>query len=372
MSGARDFSTQRLLAVARKEALQLRRDPRSLLMAFVLPVLLVVLFGYAISFDVNDVPTAVLDRDGTARSRALVDAFRETGYFSIRRHLTDEREMAPLLDRGVVRLVLVIPRGFAADLAAGRTAPVQALIDGADANTASIALNYAQSAAAAFGGSAALRPPAGAEVRVWYNESLKSQYSIVPGLIAVIMMIIAAMLTSLTIAREWERGTMEQLAATPVHPVEVVLGKLLPYLGIGLFDVCVVVALGLIVFGVPLRGSPGLLFGASLLFLLGGLGLGIFISAVVRTQLLATQIAILVTYLPGFLLSGFAFDIANMPAALRALSLAVPARYFLVVVRGIFLKGVGPPVLWPQLLALAAFAVIGLTLAVRSFRKEIV
>ena len=209
------------------------------------------------------------------------------------------------------------------------------------------------------------------QIRVWYNEELKSSNMVVPGLIAVIMMIIAAMLTALTIAREWERGTMEQLAATPVHPVEVILGKLVPYFAIGLFDVAVAVTIGLTVFKVPFRGNVFLLLGTTSLFLLGALGLGIFISAAIKNQLLATQIAMLATYLPSLLLSGLMFDIASMPKALAAITTIVPARYFITVLRGVFLKGVGPHVLWPQALGMLLFAVIGLSLAVRAFRKEI-
>jgi ABC-2 type transport system permease protein len=213
--------------------------------------------------------------------------------------------------------------------------------------------------------------PVSAESRVWYNEELASRNMIVPGLVAVIMMIIAGMLTSLTIAREWERGTMEQLASTPVSPAEVVLGKLLPYLGIGLVDVALCSLLGVVLFGVPFRGSALFLMGTSFAFLTGALGQGLFISAVSRTQLLATQIGMLTTFLPGFLLSGFMFAIDNMPLPLRLLTFFVPARYFLVVTRGVFLKGVGPGVLWVQGLLMIAFAVAGLALAVRAFRKEI-
>jgi ABC-2 type transport system permease protein len=210
-----------------------------------------------------------------------------------------------------------------------------------------------------------------AESRVWYNETLESSNMIVPGLVAVIMMIIAAMLTALTIAREWERGTMEQLASTPVHRVEVILGKLLPYLGIGIIDVTAAVAIGMVVFDVPLRGSPVLLGVMAVLFLFGSLGLGIFISAAIKSQLLATQVAMIATYLPSIILSGLMFDIASMPVALRVISNIVPAKYFIIVLRGVFLKGVGLAVLWVQGVAMVIFATVGIALAVHSFRKEI-
>ncbi|MBI4543315.1 MAG: ABC transporter permease, partial [Gemmatimonadetes bacterium] len=321
----------RLRAVARKEILQLRRDPRSLGMAFVVPAVLVLLFGYVITFDVRDIKMGVLDQDRTARSRALVEAFAASGYFTVAARLDGSRDAEPLLDRGAVRLVLLIPPGFAARLAAGAPAPVQALVDGGDANTAAIALNYARGIVAAYSARVVLAGrthalPVAAESRVWYNETLKSSNMVVPGLVAVIMMIIAAMLTALTVAREWERGTMEQLAATPVHRVEVILGKLLPYLGIGLIDVVVAALIGGVVFGVPFRGNPLFLLAMAFLFLVGALGLGIFISATVKSQLLATQMAMLATYLPALLLSGLIFDIAGMPWLLRAITTIVPAR----------------------------------------------
>ncbi len=273
-------------------------------------------------------------------------------------------------------MVLTVPRGFQSDLASGRPAPVQAVVDGADANTASIALNYANSIVTAFSartllGAGGMRAPIVVQGRVWYNETLASSTMIVPGLVAIVMMIIAAQLTALTVAREWERGSMEQLAATPVSRTEVILGKLLPYLGIGVIDVAGVVLLGIFVFAVPFRGNPLLLFAMASLFLVGTLGLGIFISAAVKSQLLATQIAMIATFLPAILLSGFMYDIANMPLVLQGISYAVPARYFITVMRGVMLKGVGLSVLWPQGLAMLVFAVAGLTLAVRSFHKEL-
>ena len=371
------MSLTRLLAIARKELIQLRRDTRSLILAFLLPVLLLILFGYAISWDVRNIHTAVLDGDRSARSRELIDAFRASGYFTFVDNLERPGEIGALFDRGTVQVALVIPAGFAADLSAGRTASVQAIVDGSDANTATIVLAYSEaivrtwSSRVQLQGATAMGLPVTAESRVWYNEELASRNMIVPGLVAVIMMIIAAMLTSLTIAREWERGTMEQLAATPVSRVEVVLGKLLPYLGIGLADVVVSSVLGVLLFDVPFRGSAALLMVLSFLFLTGALGMGMFISAATKSQVLATQAAMIATYLPSFLLSGFMFAIEVMPAPLRALTFLVPARYFLVVTRGIFLKGVGLEVLHTQGLLMIAFAVAGLGLAVLRFRKEL-
>lgn len=370
------LSLGRLWAMAHKEWLHIRRDTRSLAMAFVVPAAMVVLFGYLITFDVKDIRMGVLDRDRTVQSRELVEAFQSSGYFRLTTRLDDDRAVAPLLTRGAVRIVLVIPPDFSRHLASREPAPVQALVDGGDANTASIAINYAQAIATTYSVNAVLKGqplpvPLRAESRVWYNEDLKSSNMIVPGLMAMIMMILAALLTSLTIAREWERGTMEQLAATPVHRLEVILGKLVPYVGIGLIDIVLVAVVGGVVFAVPFRGNPVFLMATAMLFLLGALGLGIFISATSRSQFLATQLAMLATFLPSTLLSGLMFDLSSMPKALQLISLAVPARYFVTVVRGVFLKGVGAHVLWGQALGMIIFAVAGLGLAVRAFKKEI-
>jgi ABC-2 type transport system permease protein len=370
------MSPLRLWAMARKEWIQLRRDTRSLILAFLLPVLLVMLFGYAISWDVEHIETAVLDRDGSARSRELLAAFRASGYFDLERRLDRYDEIDALLDRGAVRVVLVVPADFARELDAGRTAEVQALVDGADANTATIALGYARAIVQDFsknvrlqGGEASL--PVESRTRIWYNEDLSSKNMIVPGLVAVIMMIIAAMLTSLTIAREWERGTMEQLASTPVTRGEVVLGKLLPYVAIGLVDVVLVSVVGVLLFSVPFRGDPALLMILSLAFVVGAASLGMVISAVARSQLLATQLAMILTFLPAFLLSGFMYAIEVMPRALQAITYLIPARYFLVVTRGIFLKGVGADVLRVQGWLMIGFAVVGLIAATLVFKKRI-
>ena len=370
------LSSTRLLAIARKEAIQLRRDRRSMTLAFGLPLLMLLFFGYAITWDVKDLSLAVLDRDGGTRARELIAAFESSGYFTVTRRLERYAEIDTELTRGRAAAVLVIPPEFTRALAAGRRAPVQLLLDGGDANTATIALGYADAITARYSQLALLQgrniaPPLLPETRIWYNPTLASRNMIVPGLIAVIMSIIAAMLTALTIAREWERGSMEQLAATPVHRIEVVFGKLLPYLVIGFVDVAVASAVGVLLFGVPLRGSLLLLAVATLLFLAGALGLGIAISALLRSQVLAMQVALVVTYMPALLLSGFLFDIGSMPAFLRAVTLLVPAQYYIDVTRGIFLKDAGLQALWLPLLSMVLFAAFGLTLAVAAFRKRI-
>jgi ABC-2 type transport system permease protein len=366
----------RLLAVARKEIIQLRRDPRSLVLAFLLPVFLVVLFGYAISWDVEHIKLAAVDYDNSARSRELLDTYYSSRYFDKVAVLDRSGDLDDLIDRGTAQVVLVIPPTYAADLDAGRGAVVQAIVDGSDANTATIALNYLRAIAREYSVDVLLHGkqpdlPVEARIRIWYNEELSSRNMIVPGLVAVIMMIISTMLTSLTIAREWERGTMEQLAATPVTRAEVVFGKLIPYVGIGLIDVVLISVVGVVLFEVPFRGNPVLLMVLSLAFLVGALGLGIFVSAAAKSQVLATQLSFMTSFLPAFLLSGFMFDIGVMPLPLQAITCVVPARYFLVVTRGIFLKGVGMEVLYVEALLMVVFAAVGLTLAIRAFKKEI-
>jgi ABC-2 type transport system permease protein len=370
------FSFGRLWAMARKEAIQLRRDPRSMLLAFAMPLALLLFFGYAISWDLKDIPLAVRDEDGTRQSRELVAALEGSGYFRVREHLDSRADIDHRLQHQLGVVVLLVPRGFGRDLAAGRPAPVQLLLDGSDANTATIAQNYADAIVARWSAQVLLQGrtlpgTVRAEPRVWYNPTLASRNMIVPGLIAVIMSIIAAMLTALTIAREWERGTMEQLVATPVHRLEVVFGKLLPYLAIGLIDVAGTVILGVTLFDVPFRGSILLLAGMTLLFLVGALGLGMFISAALPSQVLATQVAMVATYLPALLLSGFLFDIEAMPKILYGISHIVPARYYIAVTRGIFLKGVGVHVLWVQGLSMIIFATVGIGAATLAFRKRI-
>jgi ABC-2 type transport system permease protein len=366
----------RFAAMARKEWIQLRRDPRSMLLAFVLPLFLLLFFGYAITWDIDNIRISVVDRDNTAASRQLVEAFVSSGYFSVVDRPTTEARAEEGLVKGDVRGVLDIPPRYERDLRSGGGAQVQLLLDGSDANTATIAQNYADAIVTRYGLNAVLQgraiaPALRLEPRTWYNPNLESRHMIVPGLIAVIMSIIAAMLTALTIAREWERGTMEQLAATPVGRLEVILGKLVPYVGIGLFDVTVTVLAGMLIFGTPFHGSVLLLAAMTLLFLIGALGLGVFISSAMKSQVLATQAAMVSTYLPAILLSGFLFDISAMPRFLRGVTYLIPARYYVTVTRAVLLKGVGISVLWPQAVSMLLYAVIGLGLATRFFRKEL-
>jgi ABC-2 type transport system permease protein len=370
------FSAGRLFAMARKETIQLVRDARSLALAFALPVIMLLLFGAAITTDIKHIKLAVLDRDNSIESRQLVAAFARSDYFVIEKSLATANDAEELIDRGVVRVAIVIPERFAADLHARRPSPVEVLLDGSDAKTATIAIGYANAIAQSFSrsilvGRRMIEPAVRAETRVWFNQALDGRAMVVPGLIAVIMSIISAMLTSLTIAREWERGTMEQLAATPVSRIEVIFGKLLPYLGIGVIDVAIAMLMSVYVFEVPFRGSLVLFGGASLIFLLGVLGLGILISARQRSQLLASQVAIFATYMPALLLSGFFFALSSMPALLQWVSRIIPAQYFVSITRGIFLRGVGLDVIWAPLLGLSIYALLILVLGVKSFKKEL-
>jgi ABC-2 type transport system permease protein len=370
------MSRTRLLAIARKEWIQVRRDPRSMALAFLMPGLMLLIFGYAISWDVRELQLAVLDQDGTAESRDLIATFEGSGYFRVTERLASLRDVDGAVGRGDASSVLVIPVGFSRDLAAGRGAPVQLLVDGADANSATIALAYAEGIVSGWSRRAVLQgrtvtAPIRPEIRIWYNPTVESRNMIVPGLIGVIMMVIAAMLTGLTIAREWERGTMEQLAATPATRGEIVLGKLLPYVFIGLVGVALTVVTGVVVFRVPFEGSLLLFLVQTLLFLTGALGLGVVISAVARSQFLATQIAFIATLLPAMLLSGFLFEIRSMPVVLQGLTYLVPARYYITATRGVMLKGVGPGSLWTPTVFMLVFAAASLLLARRAFRKEI-
>lgn len=376
------MNLRRLWAVARKEALHIRRDPRSLGLAIGIPMLMILLFGYALTVDVEHVPFVAWDQSHTPASRDYLAQFTGSRYFEFRGTVASYRELERAIDHRTAYLALVIPPDFAAQLAAGRAAPVQGIIDASDSNTAAIVLGYAQGITLGFNqrvtinqirrtvgsaptGSLDLRP------RVWFNADLESKNFIIPGLIAVILGLIAALLTSLTIAREWERGTMEQLISTPVRPAELILGKLLPYFVIGMLDVVIAVLMAVFLFDVPLRGSVGLLLAMAAVFIVGTLAQGILISTVARAQLLASQLAMVSTFLPAFLLSGFMFAIANMPVPVQALTHLIPARYFVALVKGIYLRGVGLETLWLDAVLLLAFAVLVTAAAIARFKKRL-
>ncbi len=363
--------------VMRKELRQIRRDPRTLVFLLALPGFLLLMYGYALNFDFKHIPLAVCDQDRTPQSRDFLQRLATTEYFDIRFSLDDPGAVDGLFGRDLARAAVVVPRGFADALGRSEGAEIQVLLDGTNATSAGTAAGYI--AAIVQGASIrmttrvldgrglrGLALPVRAEVRVWYNPELRSALFLVPGLMAFILMIIVVISTAFSVVREKERGTMEQILVSPVRPLALIVGKTVPYALISLVSAHLVLGLGYLLFGVPIRGSYPLLLLAMTLFLLGGLGQGILISTITRTQQVAFMISILSTFLPTFILSGFVFPLRNMPGIIQAVSFLVPARYFLSALRSLMIKGVGPAAFWDQLLALAVFA--ALTIAVSTAR----
>jgi ABC-2 type transport system permease protein len=374
---------RRIKAVAKKEFLHVFRDPRSLGLGIAIPMLLLFLFGYALTLDVDKVPLIVWDQSATHASRDLISRFSGSRYFSLKRYTDNYRDIEHAIDRRDALIALVIPTDFARRIETGEKARIQAILDGSDSNTATIALGYAESVALSYSREVMLEQtrrhgvvfPVGQldiRPRLWFNADMISRNYIFPGLIAVIMMVIAALLTSLTVAREWETGTMEQLISTPLKGAELIIGKLIPYFTIGIIDLVLAMLVGQFAFDVPLRGSLWLLFGMSLVFLTGALSLGILISIVTKNQRMASQLALVSTMLPAFLLSGFIFPIDNMPTVIRGVTHIIVARYFVTILRGIYLKDVGLDILAGDAGFLAVFCVVVLALAIRKFRKKII
>lgn len=376
------MNLRRVWAITRKEFIHIIRDPRSLGMAIAIPMLLLVLFGYALTLDVDNVPMVIWDQSDTIQSRDFVSHFQGSEYFSIRKYITDYKAVDKAINSGQALAVLIIPKDFAQLLEAGRKTPVQLIVDGSDSNTATIIMSYVRSVTQGYSAQILLNQvnqltgkavpePVDFQPRVWFNPDMESKNYIIPGLIAVIMMVIAALLTSLTVAREWERGSMEQLIATPIKGHELITGKLLPYFVIGLFDVLLAVLMGEFLFDVPLRGSVALLFVMAAIFLAGALSLGMLISIVTKSQLLASQLAMVLTFLPSFLLSGFMYAISNMPKAIQLITFAIPARYFVALLKAIYLKGIGLEIIAGEALLLAVFGVVTVTLANLKFIKKL-
>lgn len=376
------MNIRRLSAIARKETLHIWRDPRSLGLAIGIPVFMILLFGFALTVDVDHVPIVVWDQSHTPESRDYLARFTASRYFDFRGDVDTYAEIERAIDTRAAYLGLVIPGDFSSRLASRKNAPVQAIIDGSDSNTAAIVLGYTQAVTAGFNQAVSVEqlrrsvgvtptPPLDFRPRVWFNPDLESKNYIIPGLIAMIMGLIAALLTSLTIAREWERGTMEQLISTPVRSSELIVGKLVPYFAIGMFDVLIAVLMAVFLFHVPLRGSVPLLFAMAALFIVGTLSQGILISTLARQQLLASQFAMLSTFLPAFLLSGFIFAISNMPLPVQIVTHIVPARYFVSLVKGIYLRGVGLETLGSDAIFLFVFATAVMGLAILRFKKRL-
>ncbi|MFH1114514.1 MAG: ABC transporter permease [Pseudomonadota bacterium] len=373
----------RTLAVSRKEARQILRDARSLYLALGIPVMLMLLFGYALSLDVDNIPLAVWDQARTVQSRSVVSDMTSSGYFRPVLYADSYREIVAAIDRGKVSVGIVIPYDFSRKIKAGSTASVQALVDGSDSTRAGLAMVYLETILSIFEADlqqrelvrqavqSRINPPLEPRVRLLYNPELISRNNIIPGLIAIIMMVIAALLTSLTVVRERETGTMEQLISTPLKAEELIVGKLIPYFVLGYVDLLMVYLMGVYVFGVPFRGSLLIMFFVAGIFLVGALSLGFLISVVAASQFLATQIALLGTFLPAFLLSGFVFPITNMPHLLQSITYVVPARHFVTILRAIFLKGAGPAAIAVPTLALVVLGFLITFAAVKKLGKRL-
>lgn len=372
----------RLWAVARKETIQVCRDSRSLMIVLAMPVVLMLLFGYGVNLDLRQQPICVWDREGSQASQDLLRHFAASQYFHVVRAASNYGEITHALDSGEAKMALVVPWNFSPRLAAGETVGLQAIVDASDDNTANVLIGYAQSVLQSYTtqltlerltrlGQPAPPPPLTIALRTWFNEELESRNFIVPGVLSLVMSVIGAFLTALTIAREWERGTMEQLISTPVTAAELMLGKLIPYFAVGMVAALVCAALGVFWFHVPFRGSLLALLISTALFLISMLTLGFLISVVTRNQLLASQIALLATFLPAFLLSGFLFSIDQMPQVVQWFTRIVPARYYTSLLKAIFLKGTPLLALAQDLLPLAAIATMLSLLATHAFRKRL-
>jgi ABC-2 type transport system permease protein len=376
------MSLTRLLAIARKEVVQILRDARSLIIVILMPAVLVLLFGYGVNLDLKGLPVYVLDQEGSQQSQDLLKHFQASEYFQIARVVNDYSALTRALDDGHAKMGIVIPWDFSQRLRDGRPVVIQALVDGSDDNTANVLIGYSQAVVQGYsaqvqidwlrGRGLAVQPASmSVETRTWYNEDLESSAFIIPGVLALVMSVIGAFLTSLTIAREWERGTMEQLISTPVTAMEIMLGKLAPYFVLGMFDTVISALIAIYWFQVPFRGSWVTLMAASALFMVVVLSLGFFISVLAKSQFAASQIALLITFLPAFLLSGFLFSIEQMPVVLQWITRILPARYYVSVLKNIFLKGTPVAMLYTDLIPLVVFALVLAMVATHSFHKRL-
>jgi ABC-2 type transport system permease protein len=389
---------KRLWAVARKEAIQIRRDPRSLIIVLIMPLILVLLFGYGVNLDLKHLPVYVYDREGSQQSQDLLKRFQASEYFHVVRAVNSYPELVRALDRGDAKMGIVIPWDFSERIRNGETVPIQALVDATDDNTANVIIGYTQAvvqgysasvlsdwsqrlgrgapqspgspASPAFGLGGVVAPIS-IEARTWFNEDLESRAFILPGVLALVMAVIGAFLTSLTIAREWERGTMEQLISTPVTALEILFGKLAPYFAMGMLAAFICAVVAIFWFQVPFRGSFITLLASTALFLVVVLSIGFFVSVVAKNQLAASQMALMIAFLPSFLLSGFLFSIEQMPKPIQIVTHIVPARYYTSILKDIFLKGTPVAMLYGELIPLAIFAVVLALIATRAFHKRL-
>ncbi len=377
------MSFRRITAMMRKEIIQILRDPRSLLIIILMPVMQLVIYGYAVNLDVKNIPLCVYDRDATQTSQDLLKRFQATDYFRIVHVADNYPDVLHQIDSGNATAAIVIPPQFDETLHSGGKVSVQLLIDASDSNSANVAMGYAQAIIQSYSADVAIdweqqhglpvtgSGPVQFQARTWFNEDLQSMANIVPGVVAMVMAVVGAFLTSLTIAREWERGTMEQLISTPVGRLEIQIGKLIPYFVIGIFDTALCAVMGVWWFGVPFRGSWLVMFGTSGLFLGVVLSMGYYFSVVSKTQIAASQMAMLATFLPTFLLSGFLFPIDQMPKPVQWLSVVLPARYYVEILRNVFLKGTSLSLMKSQITALSIISVLLILLATRAFHKRL-
>lgn len=374
-----------LKPIIKKEFIQIIRDPISLAVVILIPIVQLLLFGYAVSFDIKHIPMGIFDQSHTQQSRNLIRTVTASAYFIVVDNAKSKTEITTGLEKGDIKIGVIIPPHFAEDINAHRTANIQLLIDGTDANVGGVALGYFIAAAQGYslditkrilneqGASVFFRnfPLLSDRMRVWYNQTLRTENFIVPGLIATILMILGVLMTSQSVAREYERGTMEQLIVSPVKVYELIIGKLVPYIIIGFVQVALVTLIAVFVFHVPLKGSIFLLTFTTFLFLVSAMGIGFLFSAVTKSQQVAMQMSFVGTMLPSLLLSGFIYPINSMPLALQILSYAVPAKYFLIILRGIFLKDSNVFVLMPQILIMILISFIVLTLCIIKTKKSL-
>jgi ABC-2 type transport system permease protein len=374
---------RRILAIARKEFIHIRRDPRIVATVLVMPLLQLLLFSYALGADVKNIPTAVLDQDRSVASRQLVNSFQQSNFFQVTQYLNSMKDVNGVFDRGQDKAIIVIKPGFQTSLDSGRKGAVAVLVDGSDPNAAQRAQGYATGLTQVFGGKLLadylqvngtnINSLGGIDVRTmtWYNPEGKSSNFLIPGLIVILIMGVSIQQTSIALVKEKELGTMEQLVASPLKRLELMIGKVLPWAILAVLDIVVISAFGVLVFQVPFRGDLGLFALASLLFVLGNLGLGLLISSIASSINTANQISALLSMLPGFMLSGFIFSIRNMPPAIQTFTYIFPARYYMTVNRTLFLKGSGFAVLWPEFLALAVYAVLMIVMSALLFKKRV-
>jgi ABC-2 type transport system permease protein len=373
---------RRTLAIARKEVFQVLRDSRSLLIVLLMPLMLMTVLGYGVNLDTKHIRVFAFDREGSQASQDLLKRFASSDYFDLIATVTNYRDLSAALDDGRCQLAIVIPHDFSTRLHDGRQVNVQAVVDGSDNNTAELAIGYAQGVLASYGAAVQaqylrkarvpmVNPALSVEARTWFNEDLESKNFIVPGVAAIVMAVVGVLLTSLTVAREWERGTMEQLISTPVTSLEIIIGKLLPYFALGLLDTAMCAAIAVWWFEVPFRGSVLALTVGSGIYLVAILGMGFLISVATKHQLAASQMGLVTAFLPSFLLSGFTFPIDQMPAGVQPFTYLIAARYYIIILKSVFLRGTGLALLAAPLSALGCYAVVMVFMAKRSFHKSL-